>query len=400
MSTQPGTAIPGGATVPASDIDLFSDEALLDPYPLYRRIRDAAPAVLSRVHDVWMVSRYTEVRQVLKDWRGFTSAAGTAMDDRVNELRVGNIISTDPPEHDRLRDVLSAQMSARAVRKLQADIEQQAAGLVADLLHQGGGDVVAELAQPFPLNVVADLVGFPREGREGLLEWVDASFNTFGPMNRRSHESIPKLEGIWTWLDTMATRERLAPGGLGAAIHDAKDRGDITPEQCRSLLFAWATAGIDTTINAVSSAVWLLATHPEQWEVLRSNPSLIPAAFNEVLRLESPIQAFTRRATVAYPIDGVTIPAGARVLVLFGSANRDERKWAAPDEFDVCRGAADQVAFGYGVHSCAGQFLARVEGQAILTALVAQVSQLRLTGAERKLNNVLRGFRSLWVEMR
>jgi cytochrome P450 len=387
----------GGGMPDVTMIDLFTDEALLDPYPLYGAIRRSGPIVHSRLYDLWMVSRYAEVREVLKDWRTFSSAWGTAIDDEVNKMRAGNIISTDPPDHDRLRNVLAAQMSARAVRRLQAGIERRAEEMVSALVRAGGGDVVRQLAQPLPLEVVADLVGFPREGREGLLEWVDASFNTFGPMNARSIESIPKLQGVWSWLDTMATREKLAPGGLGAAIHDAKDRGDISAEQCRSLLFAWATAGIDTTINAVSSAIWLLASHPEQWEMLRDEPSLIPGAFNEVLRLESPIQLFTRRTTRPLEMGGREVPGGSRVLVLFGSANRDERKWDDPDRFDIGRGAADQVAFGYGVHSCAGQFLARVEGHAVLSALVAQVRCMKLVSSHRKLNNALRGFASLQV---
>lgn len=382
-----------------ADVDLFSDDVLLDPYKAYRALRDAGPVVRSRRHDVWVVPRYAEAREVLKDWHSYSSAWGTAMDDEVNKLRAGNIISTDPPEHDGLRDVLGPQMSARSVRTLQPEIERRAAELVEALLSRGGGDVVRDLAQPLPLGVVADLVGFAQEGRERLLEWVDASFNTFGPMNERTVESIPKLQGIWRYLDTMATRERLAPGGLGAAVHDAKDRGDIDAEQCRSLLFAYATAGIDTTINAVSSAVWLLATHPRQWARLRAEPALIPDAFSEVLRFESPIQGFTRRTTSERGIGDVTVPRGAKILVLFGSANRDERKWPDAEVFDIGPGASDHLAFGYGVHSCAGQFLARVEGQAVLAALVQRVSNLRLVSAERKLNNTLRGLRHLQVEM-
>lgn len=382
-----------------ADVDLFCDEALLDPYPLYRAIRDAGPVVHSNRHDLWMLGRYGDVRDVLKDWQSYSSAWGTAVDDRVNELRAGNIISTDPPDHDRLRGVLSAQMSAREMRKVQAEVEARARTMVAELVGTGGGDIVARLAQPLPLGVVADLVGFPAEGREGLLEWVDASFNTFGPLNERAQASVAKLEGVWSWLAASATRQALRPGGLGAAIHDAADRGDITAPQRQSLLFAYATAGIDTTVNAISSAVWLLATHPEQWELLRRDPSLVPGALNEVLRLESPIQAFTRRTTGRRAVGGVTVPAGGRVLVLFGSANRDERKWECPQQFDVRRRAVDHVAFGYGVHSCAGQFLARIEGHAVLSALVSQVRGLRLVGAERKLNNVLRGFARLEVEM-
>lgn len=380
----------------APDLDLFSDEVLLDPYPAYQVLRDLG-VVETRRYGVWIVSRDAHVREVLKDWHTYSSAWGTAIDPGVNGLRATNIISTDPPAHDELRDVLAPQMSARSVRELQGRIDQVAADLVDGLLETGGGDVVARLAQPLPLRIVGDLVGFAEEGREGLLEWVDASFNTFGPMNQRTRESIPKLESIWEYLDTMATRERLAPGGLGAAIHDAKDQGRISADQCRSLLFAYATAGIDTTVNAISSAVWLLARFPEQWSMLRSDPSLVSGAANEVLRVESPIQSFTRLARVTGRLGDTIVPRGSRVLVLFGSANRDERKWQDPARFDVGRAAADHVAFGYGVHSCAGQFLAKAELQGVLRALVERVSTIRLVSAERKLHNVLRGFRHLDV---
>jgi len=387
-------------TVDVQDVDLFADEVLDDPYPVYRRLRDTAPVVRSHCHDVWMVPRYDEVRAVLRDWRSFSSAAGTAMDDEVNRLRAGNIISTDPPEHDALRDVLSAQLSARALGALQGDIEARAQSLVDALVASGGGDVVTGLAEPLPLHVVADLVGFPPEGREGLLTWVEASFNTFGPMNQRTRESIPKLQGVWSYLRSVSEPSRLAPGGLGAAIFAAAERGAITAEQRLPLLFAYATAGIDTTVNALSSAVWLLAQHRDQWEALRQDPNLAAGAMNETLRLESPIQCFTRLAGAGSRIGDAEIPSGSRVLVLFGSANRDERKWVDPDRFDIRRPAADHVAFGYGIHSCAGQYLARLEGQIALSVLARSVTSIRLVGVQRKRNNVLRGFRHLQVELR
>src|SRR5487761_511603 len=141
------------------DIDLFSDEILAHPYPAYQVLRDAGVVHTSR-YDVWIASRYADVREVLRDWHTFSSAWGTAIDPEVNRLRAGNIISTDPPEHDRLRDVLGPQMSARSIRTLQEDIDRQAAELVDGLLATGGGDVVGRLAQPLPVRVVGDLVGF------------------------------------------------------------------------------------------------------------------------------------------------------------------------------------------------------------------------------------------------
>lgn len=386
--------------VDVADVDLFADDVLDDPYPVYGRLRQAGPVMWSRCHDVWVVPGYAEVRAVLRDWRSFSSAAGTAMDDGVNRLRAGNIISTDPPEHEALRGVLAAQLSARALGVLHDDIESRARAMVDTMLTNGGGDVVTELAEPLPLNVVADLVGFPTEGRQSLLGWVEASFNTFGPMNQRTRDSIPLLEGVWRYLRQVAEPGRLAPGGLGEAIFSAAVRGDVTDEQRLPLLFAYATAGIDTTVNALSSALWLLGTHDDQWQALRDDPTLATGAFNETLRLEAPIQCFTRMAGSESRIGQVDVPAGARVLVLFGSANRDERKWAEPERFDIRRPAADHVAFGYGVHSCAGQYLARLEGQIVLSVLARTVSNIRVVSVERKRNNVLRGFRHLQVELR
>ena len=154
---------------------------------------------------------------------------------------------------------------------------------------------------------------------------------------------------------------------------------------------------LDTTIFAVSSAIWLFAQHPEQWDAVRADPSLIPNAVNEVLRLESPIQGFSRMVTRDHVVDGVTIPANTRVIVLYGSANRDERKWEDPERFDVRRRASEHLAFGQGPHACVGMSLARLEIKALLTALAKRVTRFELGHTRRAINNVLRGFESVEV---
>ncbi|MBW8792397.1 MAG: cytochrome P450, partial [Streptomyces sp.] len=153
-----------------------------------------------------------------------------------------------------------------------------------------------------------------------------------------------------------------------------------------------------TTINAISSALWLFAEHPTAWTALRADRTLLRSAFEEVVRFESPVQTFFRRTTRAVEIDGVTIPPRAQVAILFGSANRDPRKWPEPDTFDIGREPRDHVGFGSGVHACAGQGLARVEGAAILSALLDHVEAIHLAGPPRRhLNNVIRGLGSLPV---
>jgi cytochrome P450 len=157
---------------------------------------------------------------------------------------------------------------------------------------------------------------------------------------------------------------------------------------------------LDTTIFGTASAVWLFAQHPDQWDLLRDDPSLLPHAVNEVLRLESPISQFSRVTTREVTYGEVSVPAGARVLVMYGSANRDERKWSDPERLDVLRKPSDHIGFGYGEHACAGQPLARMEMKAVLAALVQRVERFEVVRMERAMNNMLRGIRTLEVRVR
>ena len=178
---------------------------------------------------------------------------------------------------------------------------------------------------------------------------------------------------------------------------EAARRGELEPAQIPPLLVGFLAPSLDTTISAIGSAVWLLASHPEQWERLKTDPSLIPKAFNETVRLESPIRAFSRVASRDTSIGNHDIDAGSRLIVFYASANRDERQFDRPDEFDICRSnAAEQLGFGYGAHGCAGQGLARLEGHAVLRALVDQVDTLQPAGTPtRGLNNLISSWANL-----
>jgi cytochrome P450 len=185
----------------------------------------------------------------------------------------------------------------------------------------------------------------------------------------------------------------LGPGLRHGA--DAADAGAIPAEAAPILVTAYVTAGLDTTVNALGHAVWLLAEHPDQWEALRADLSLVPQAFREVLRYESPVQAFGRTVRTDGTVGDVVLPAEARLAVLYGSANRDERRWADPDRFDVTRDTAEHLAFGYGLHGYAGQALARIEGEAVLNALLDKVSRIEAGTPVRRFNNILRGLSCL-----
>lgn len=190
------------------------------------------------------------------------------------------------------------------------------------------------------------------------------------------------------------------PGSLGASVLEARDRGEIDDEQCMMLMLDYLAPSLDTTISAVGSAIWLFGTHPDQWERVRAAPELIPNAVQEIVRLESPIRGFGRLAAADTEIGGVPVPGGSRVLVLYAAANRDERHFADPDTFDVGRPEApEQLGFGYGEHGCAGQGLAKLEIQALLTALARTVTRFELGEPERSLNNLIRAFGSLPVRV-
>ena len=179
---------------------------------------------------------------------------------------------------------------------------------------------------------------------------------------------------------------------------EGAQRGELEPAIVPLLVLDYIGPSLDTTISAIGSAVQLLATHPEQWATLKADPSLIPNAFNETVRLESPIRVFSRVTTTTTSIDGYDINAGARLIILYASANRDERTFERPDEFDVSRrNAAEHVGFGYGTHGCAGQGLARLESHAVLQALVDQVDRLELGQPVRGLNNLINAWASLPV---
>ncbi|MFD6357653.1 cytochrome P450 [Nocardia tengchongensis] len=383
-------------SIPRSDVDLFSEAVMAAPYSQFRALRDAGPVVYLDRHDVFAVARYQEIRHVLREWKAFSSA-DISLNKPFNDYIAEGIIRADPPVHDALRTVLSARLAPHGVRSLEPEINRRAEEVVDHLLAQGSFDAVTDLARRFPVDIVGDFIGLPKSGREALLELVDANFNCFGPENDRTLASFPRLAELAEYVMSSARREDLTEGSMGRAVYDAVDAGRIPAEVAPWLVMAYVTAGMDTTVHALGHMVWLLAEHPDQWNMLRGNPALVPQAFREVLRHESPVQVFGRTARIDWEIEGVTVPAGARLAVLYGSGNRDERRWADPDRFDVQRSNADHLAFGYGLHGCAGQALAILEGEAILRALLAKVSHLEAGTPVRHFNNVLRGLESLPV---
>lgn len=387
VAPKPGT--------PTSDIDLFSDAVLTDPYPVYRELREMGGAVWLEQFGMFILTRFADVQAALADWQSFTSAKGVMMNDRMNETLQGIVLCSDDPAHAVMRKVLMSPLQPRELNALRERISSEAKGLIERLVAKKSFNAATELAQYLPVTIVSELVGLPEEGRERMLDWAPANFDCFGPMNQRALDAFPIVEEMVNYAFTQCVPEKLKPGGWAAKIWEAADRGEIRPEQCPIMMNDYMGPSLDTTIFATSAAIMLFARNPDQWDILRETPNLIPNAVNEVVRLESPIQNFSRVATRDIEIDGTMIPEGARVIMSYGAANRDPRKWEDPDRFDVRRRAMDHVGFGHGVHQCIGNNLARMEISALLGELAKRVERFELHDSERHLNNVLRGFRRL-----
>jgi cytochrome P450 len=386
-------------TSPATTRDLYSDELLLDPYPVYEELRSQGPVVWMEAHGAYVLPRFEQCRDALRNWRVFTSSQGVMMNDPINQMLGGQVmLCLDGEAHTKLRTIVGAPLTPKALVDVQAEIDLEAIGLVERLVATGTFDAAGELAQYLPVNVVSRLIGLPESGRDRLLDWARAAFNTIGPFNQRTLESLPLIEEMNGFITSACTRDEMVPGGWGAQLWDAQDRGDLAENDAQMQLNNYLGPALDTTVNSIGSMIWLFSQHPEQWTLLRDRPDLIGNAINECMRMESAIQGFARHTTKDDTIGGSTLPAGSRVLVLYGSANRDDRQFADPTRFDIERAnARDHLAFGYGSHVCAGANLARTEMRALLEALLPRVRKFELVESSRRLNNVTRGFATCMV---
>ena len=385
------------SAAPWSDYDPYTEESLLDPWLGYKRLRDAGPAVWLPRYQMFALTRYDAVRRALLDWECFVSRNGVMMNDQMNRVLRGNTLCSDGADHDALRDVLVRPLKPGALRSLREEITAEAEGVVEKLVARGTFDAATELAQHLPMTVVSNLVGLPDQRRERMLVWAREMFNCFGPMNHRAIASFPVLREMMDYATNEAVPGKLKPGSWADGIHDAVARGEVSPQACPAMMVDYLGPSLDTTISAITTAVWLFAHNPDQWDMVRENPRLIPSAVNEVLRYDPPIQGFSRYVARDVDMDGVLLPAGSRAIMFYGAANRDERKYPDPDRFDVLRRPGDHLGFGAGPHACVGMNLARMEMIALFTALAKLVGRFTILEEEAVLNNVLRGFKLLRV---
>jgi cytochrome P450 len=240
---------------------------------------------------------------------------------------------------------------------------------------------VAAICRPFVYKVLPDLLGLPEHGREHMEAFGHMVWATMGPMNELFAEAMVGSEPVLAWVEDCCNRENLDPEGLGMAMFHAADRGEFTQSVAKLLVGILLSAAADTTVMTLATAIRAFSEFPEQYDALRRDPTMSRAAFDESLRWDSPSRMAGRITTRDVEIDGYTIPAGTRCGLLFAAANRDPRKWAEPDRFDIARNVRGQVGWGAGVHMCVGRTLAQLEADAMFGAMLPRIARFEAAGA-------------------
>jgi cytochrome P450 len=391
-----------GHSIPEFDTDLFSAASVREARAVDDRLRETAPVVKLPGEDVMMLARHEHVAAGLKDWRTFSSTSRPWHDP--TSVRPELLLTDDPPKHTRVRAVIADALSPKRLAHLAEDFRADAATLVESLHAREGQviDAVGDLTQPFVYKVLPDLLGVQKQGREHMGAFGHMVWATMGPMNALFHEAMASTPPeVFTWADASCNRENLAPGSLGMAMYEAADEGRVTPEEAKLLVGIMLSAAADTTVITLANCVRAFCEFPEQYQLLRGEPQLVKAAFEESLRWDSPSRMAGRIAMRDVEIEGYLIPAGTRCGLMFAAANRDPRKWEAPDAYTIRRANASSLGFGFGVHACVGRVLALLEAEALLGALVSRVSRFEAAGpAEPWMTTVGHGPARLPVRMR
>ena len=389
--------------VPNLAIDPFDKVFLGDPYAYHDMIREAGPVVWLDSVAAFAMARYEGVKDSLRDHETFCSSRGVGTLDFAKETPFrppSLLLEADPPLHDRTRSMMNRIVSLKALKELRPRWQAKAEELVDRLVERRRFDAVKDLSEIFPMMIFPDTIGLRDDGREHLLDYATIVFNAFGPDNDVLREGNEGKEAAIEWVAEACKRDNLKEGGWGMAVFEAADRGECTHEEAERLVRSFLSAGVDTTVNGIGHMVLALAGHPEEYQKLRSNPSLVRRAFEESLRWDSTVQTFFRTTTKRVEVGGAEIPEGQKVLLFLAAANRDPLHWDEPDAFRIERNTSGHVGFGFGIHQCLGQMVARLEGELIGTAIAERVASIRLTGAPvRRLNNTLHAIDSVPVEV-
>lgn len=396
--------------------DPWDPAFLADPYPAYAELRARGRVHYYEPTDQWLVPHHADVSALLRERRlgrtyqhrftheDFGRTAPPPEHEPFHVLNDHGMLDLEPPDHTRIRRLVSKAFTPRTVEQLKPYVRQLAGELVAGLVEAGGGDLLTDVAEPLPVAVIAEMLGIPESDRGQLRPWSAdiCGMYELSPSPETAEKAVRASVEFSDYLLELIAARRKEPGedlisGLIAA-HDEGDR--LTEQEMISTAVLLLNAGHEATVNATVNGWWALFRNPGQLSALRADHYLIPSAIEELMRYDTPLQLFERWVLDEIEIDGTTIPRGAEIAMLFGSANHDPEVFEAPAALDLTRKDNPHISFSAGIHYCIGAPLARIELAASMSALLEQAPTLRAAAdPERKPNFVIRGLEGLQVEV-
>ncbi|WP_210580575.1 cytochrome P450 [Streptomyces sp. GESEQ-4] len=402
----------------ASDLpfDPWDPAFLADPYPAYADLRARGRVVRYEPTDQWLVPHHADVSALLRDRRlgrtyqhrftheDFGRTAPPPEHEPFHVLNDHGMLDLEPPDHTRIRRLVSKAFTPRTVEQLKPYVANLAGELVDALVERGGGDLLADVAEPLPVAVIAEMLGIPEPDRAPLRPWSAdiCGMYELNPSQETAAKAVRASVEFTEYLrELIAARRKEPRDDLISGLIEAHDEGDrLTEQEMISTAVLLLNAGHEATVNATVNGWWALFRNPGQLAALRADHSLVPTAVEELMRYDTPLQLFERWVLDEIEIDGTTIPRGAEIAMLFGSANHDPEVFADPDRLDLTRKDNPHISFSAGIHYCIGAPLARIELAASMTALLEKAPTLRLAAEpERKPNFVIRGLEGLSVEV-
>jgi unspecific monooxygenase len=387
---------------------------IADPYPVYAELRGTAPVLYDEATDHWLVSRYEDVNALLRDrrfGRTYMHVATHAEMGRPEEpgwhapfwnlIRAG-ILDMEPPDHTRVRRLVSKAFTPRFVEGLRPRVQAITDALVDQVIGAGEFDLFTAIAEPLPVWVIAEMLGVPESDRHLLRPWSAdiCKMYELNPPLESQRDAVRASTEFSGYLRGLARHRRTDPGAdLISELTQVLDEGErLTEDELVGTCVLLLNAGHEATVNSTVIGWWTLFRHPDALKQLRADPSLVPTAVDELLRFDTPLQMFERWVLEAFELHGVRIPKGAELGLLFGSANRDPSAFDEPDELRLDREPNPHLAFGAGIHFCLGAPLGRMELEISLTTLLRRLPDLEPVAEPLwKRTYIIRGLQGLRV---
>ncbi|MGB3246105.1 MAG: cytochrome P450 [Sulfitobacter sp.] len=375
------------------DIDPFDPEVIAQGPEAMEPLRDLGPVFMLRKYGVYATVRHDLAATVLRHWETFTSTV-KAFGPRAH---IPNILVTDdPPVHSRVRKAIMGMFTPAQLRKYTEKFDEDAEAIVGAALEKEYIDGVDDLASAYVLKVFPDAVGITDSNRKMLLDFAELAFNSAMPLNDLYKRSLENGQDALAWLNRQCERDAISQTGMAADIYSLSEGGTVSEEEAALLVRAVLTGGFDTSIMSISSGLNGFGRNPGEWDKVRSDPSIIKGAYEEVLRYDPPSRFLGRGVTKDTELGGVHLRQGDRIACFLIGAGRDPDQWENPNTFDVTRRAMGHLSFGAGLHTCLGQAVARMEFNALIGAMARMVTRIEPTGEPvRNINNQASGWRKL-----